>query len=54
MTKVEAAEYMRVSLATIDRLMKSRELRHAKVGKKVLIRRKDIDTLIEKRMVKSS
>jgi excisionase family DNA binding protein len=52
MTKAEAVEYMRLSVATIDRLMKNRALPYVKVGKKVLFRRPDIDVFLEKRLVK--
>lgn len=52
MTKAEAMEYMRLSVATIDRLMKRHALPHVKVGKKVLFRKRDIDAFLEKRLVK--
>lgn len=52
MTKAEAIEYMRISVATIDRLMKSRTLPFIKVGKKVLFRKSDIDKFLERRLVK--
>ncbi len=52
LTKAEAAEYMRVSRATVDRLMKSRGLPFIKLEKKVLFRKKDIDAFLEKRLVK--
>lgn len=52
LTKAEAVEYTRLSRATLDRLMKSRELRHMKVGKKVLFRKCDIDAFLKKRLVK--
>jgi len=52
LTKAEAAEYMRVSRATVDRLMKRRGLPFIKLEKKVLFRKKDIDAFLEKRLVK--
>lgn len=52
LTKREAQEVMRISRATLDRYMASGELRYIKLEKKVLIRRKDIDAFLNKRLVK--
>lgn len=52
MTKAEAAEYTRLSRATIDRLMKERALPFVKVGKKVLFLKRDLDAFLQKRRVK--
>ena len=51
-TKAEAAEYTRLSRATIDRMRKSGQLRYIKVGKKVVFRRSDIDKFMAARVVK--
>lgn len=53
MTKREAMEYLRVSQATVDRLMKSRDLAFVKIGKKVIFRRRDLDAYIRKNTVKA-
>jgi excisionase family DNA binding protein len=52
LTKSEAAEYARLSEATIDRMRKSGQLKYIKVGKKVLVRRSDIDVFMAARVVK--
>lgn len=52
LTKKEAAEYLRLSRATLDRLVKKRELLSAKIGKKVIFRRKDLDKFMAARVVK--
>ena len=51
LTKAETAEYMRVSVATLERLM-TRGLPHIKLDRRVLFRKKDIDAFLEKRLVK--
>jgi len=51
LTKAEAAEYLHLSLATIDRLIKSRDLPHIKVGKKVLFRIRDLEAFIDVRCI---
>jgi len=51
-TKAEAAEYTRISRATIDRLMKAGKVRFVKVGKKVVFRRLDLDRFMAARVVK--
>jgi len=50
MTKQEVAEYMRVSVATIDRLM-LKGLPHIKLDRRVLFRKKDIDAFLEKKII---
>ena len=50
-TKAEAMEYLRISLATIDRLIKSRDLPHIKVGKKVLFRIRDLEAFVDVRCI---
>lgn len=51
LTKAETGEYMRVSLATIDRLMKTRQLPFIKLGKRVLFKKADVDRFLESRKV---
>jgi excisionase family DNA binding protein len=48
MTKAEAAQLMRLSRATIDRLRASGQLPFVKLGKKVIFRRSDIDAFLER------
>lgn len=51
MTKAEAKEYLHVSIATIDRLIGSRAIAHIKIGKKVLLKRADLDAFLRKRTI---
>ena len=46
----QAAEYLRVSKQLIRKLIKSGDLPSAHVGRRVLLRRKDIDKYIENRI----
>jgi excisionase family DNA binding protein len=48
MTKQEAAQILRVSLRTIDRLIALRELRVRRLGRRVLIPRSSLDSLMLK------
>lgn len=52
LTKEEAADYLRISRATLDRLVKKRLVPHAKLGKRVIFRKRDLDALLEKHLVK--
>lgn len=52
MTKKEVVSYTRLSIAMIDRLMKSKELKFGKVGRKVFFRKRDVDAFMAKRLVK--
>lgn len=52
LTKKEVAELLRSSIATVDRLMRSKKVKYLKLEKKVLFRKKDIDAFLEKRLVK--
>ncbi len=51
-TKREAAEYLRLSVPTVDRLRLSGALAYIKVGKKVLFRKRDLDRFMAARVVK--
>jgi excisionase family DNA binding protein len=48
MTEQEAAQILRVSLRTIDRLIALRELRVRRLGRRVLIPRSSLDSLMVK------
>lgn len=50
LTKTEAAEYMRVSIATLDRLM-LQGLPYVKLERRVIFRIQDIDRWLEKRVI---
>lgn len=50
MTKKEAAEYMRIGSATLERLMRQ-GLPYIKLQRRVLFRRPDVDKWLESRIV---
>ncbi len=50
--RAEAMEYLRISRGTLDKLQKSHALPFVKIGKKVLFRKRDIDSFLEKHLVK--
>jgi excisionase family DNA binding protein len=43
----EAADYLRVSRATIWRLLSAKELRRVRIGGRTVIRRVDLDSFLE-------
>ena len=43
----EAADYLRVSRATIWRLLSNKELRRVRIGGRTVIRRVDLDSFLE-------
>lgn len=51
LTKQEAIEYLRISMNTLYRLMKSGELPYIKLERKVLFKKEDIDKFIESKRV---
>ena len=51
LNKREAAAYIKISLATLERLM-NQGLPHIKLERRVLFRKRDIDAFLEKRLVK--
>lgn len=51
LTVKEAATYLRVSSRTVNRLLDNREIGHVKVGSRVLIPSKSINTFLEKHYV---
>ena len=48
----EALEALRIGRNTLFKLIKSRELPHVRIGKKIFFKRADLDRFIEKRTVK--
>ena len=50
LTKEEAAKYLRVSRATLGRIMK--EITHIKIGRRVLFRKSDIEKYLQKKTIK--
>ncbi|MCJ7611940.1 MAG: helix-turn-helix domain-containing protein [Candidatus Aminicenantes bacterium] len=52
MTKREVVEYTRLSIATIDRMMKDKKLRFGKVGRKVFFRKRDVDAFMGRHLVR--
>ena len=52
MERAEVMEYLRISRGTLDKLQKRREIPFAKIGKKVLFRKRDIDGWMESMIVK--
>lgn len=52
LTKKEAAELLRISIATIDRLMRDRKIPFSKINGKVLFLRKDLMDLLERKKIK--
>jgi len=51
LNKAEAAEYLRLSRATIDRLRQSGALQYVKVGGRIVFRRRDLDAFMAKRVI---
>jgi excisionase family DNA binding protein len=52
MTKREVMDYLRISLATIDRLIKRYAFPYIKLGKRVLFRRSEIDAYLESKTIR--
>jgi len=50
-TKQETTEYLRISMNTLYRLMKSGELPYIKLERRVLFKKDDIDRFIESKRV---
>jgi len=50
LTKEEAAEYMRISRATLGRIMK--EIPYIKLGRRVLFKMSDIEKYLESKRVR--
>jgi len=52
MTKREVMDYLRISLATLDRLIKRHAFPYIKLEKKILFRRFDIDAYLESKTIR--
>lgn len=52
MERAEVMEYLRISRGTLDKIQRRREIPFAKVGKKVLFRKRDIDSWLESKTIK--
>jgi excisionase family DNA binding protein len=52
MTKREVMDYLRISLATLDRLIKRHAFPYIKLEKKILFRRSDIDAYLESKTIR--
>jgi excisionase family DNA binding protein len=52
LTIAELMEYLSISRTTVFKLMKDKRIKYAKVGRRVLFRKSDIDEFIQKCMVK--
>jgi len=52
LTKGDLMDYLKISLPTVNRLMRNREVPYVKIGKKVLFRKIDVDRFVEKHLVK--
>jgi len=52
MTKKEAAKFLKLSVSTIDRLMKKRDIPFSKINGKVLFQKKDLVAWLESKKTK--
>jgi excisionase family DNA binding protein len=52
LTREEVMDYLRISKASLYRLMKQKAFPYIKFERKVLFRKKDIDEFLESRLVK--
>ena len=52
LTKDEAAKYLRISVTTLGRMIRQREIPHIKLGRRVLFKMSDIDKYLESKKVK--
>lgn len=52
MTRLEVIEYLRISSATMSRLMKSCAFPYIKLERRVLFRKSEIDAYLEAHMVR--
>ncbi|MGX9367347.1 helix-turn-helix domain-containing protein [Desulfoplanes sp. PS50] len=51
LTRNEVADYLRVDKSTISRLAKSGELRHFKIGSRLLFKAADVSSFVEEKIV---
>jgi excisionase family DNA binding protein len=52
LTIAELQDYLSISRTTVFKLMKTKRIKYAKVGRRVLFRKSDIDDFIQKSIVK--
>jgi excisionase family DNA binding protein len=52
LTIAELQEYLSISRTTVFNLMKAKRIKYARVGRRVLFRKSDIDDFIQKSIVK--
>jgi len=52
LSKKQAAEYLNISIGTLEKLMREKELPYIKLERKVLFRKSDIDKFLEDRTIK--
>jgi excisionase family DNA binding protein len=52
LTIADLQEYLSISRTTVFKLMKAKRIRYARVGRRVLFRKSDIDDFIQKSIVK--
>ncbi len=52
MTKAEVLDYLKISLPTLNRLLKRTAFPYFKLDRRVLFRKRDIDAYLEAHMVK--
>jgi excisionase family DNA binding protein len=52
LTKKEAAKYLRMSVSTLDRLMRNRSIPYSKINGKVLFQKKDLIKWLESKKVR--
>ena len=52
LTKKEASRYLKISISTLDRLMKTKDIPYSKINGRVLFLKKDLIQWIESKKVK--
>ena len=52
LTKKQTAEYLNISLGTLEKLMREKKLPYVKLERKVLFRLSDINKFINDRLIK--
>lgn len=52
LTKADVLKYLKISHATLQELMREREIPYSKLKRKVLFKKSDIDAFLESKKVK--
>jgi len=52
LTKKEASRYLKISISTLDRLMKTKDIPYSKINGRVLFLKKDLIQWIESKKIK--